>query len=92
MYQYKPHWNLQEDSKVWYKDLLNMEIPEWIISRFDVKVKSANLDTILKEEFNEMIFNLKVKSVYTFKEIEYYLMNEWMQNIPNFVQLLSVFY
>ena len=38
----------------------------------DVEVESANLDTFLKEEFIEMSFNLKTKSMYTFKGIGYY--------------------
>ena len=61
--------NLQEDFKVWFKDLLNIEIPEWIISSFDVEVESANLDIFLYEEFTEMTFDLEAKSLYTFKTI-----------------------
>ena len=34
--------NFQEDFKLLFKDLLNMEIPECIISLFDIEVKSAN--------------------------------------------------
>ncbi len=52
-----------------------MTIPKWIISPFDIEVESANLDTFLKE-FIEKIFNLELKSIYTFKGIEYHWMNE----------------
>ena len=42
------HKNLQEDFKARFKDLLNMEIPEWIIFSFDVQVENENLETFLK--------------------------------------------
>ena len=32
-----------------FKEDLSMEIPEWIISPFDVDVEHANLDTFLKK-------------------------------------------
>ena len=51
---------LQEDFKAWFKDLLNMEIPEWIISLLDVEVKSANLYNFLNE-FIQMTFDLESK-------------------------------
>ena len=41
--------NSQENFKTWFKDLLNMEIPEWIISTFDIEMENANLDIFLKE-------------------------------------------
>ena len=50
--------NLHENFKDWFNDLLNMEIPEWIIYSFDVEEESANLETFLKEEFIEMTFDL----------------------------------
>ena len=43
----------------------------------NVEVESANLDTFLKEEFIEMIFNLEMKSMHTFKRIG----NFWMSVI-----------
>ena len=52
-----------------------MEIPEQIISPFDIEVESTNLDSFLKE-FIEMTFNLKMKSMYIFKGIENYRMNK----------------
>ena len=59
----------------------------------DIEVESANLDTFLKEEFDEMTFDLKAKFMYTFKEIGYYWLNEkLLQNIPSFEQMLSPFY
>ena len=67
---------MQEDFKVPFKDLLNMEILERIISSFDAEVRRANLDTFLNEEFIEMTFDHEVKSMYTFKEIGYYWMNK----------------
>ena len=51
--------NLQANFKALFKELLNMEIPEWIISPFNVEVESANLDILLKEEFIEVTFDLK---------------------------------
>ena len=42
----------------------------------DVEVESANLDTFLKVEIIEMTFNLEAKSMYTFKGIGYYWINE----------------
>ena len=62
---------MQEDFKEWFKDLLNLEIPAWTIPPFDVEVESACLDTFLKEEFINMTFNLKAKSMYTLKEIRW---------------------
>ena len=38
----------------------------------DVKVKMANLENFLKEEFIDMTFDLKAKSMYIFKGIGYY--------------------
>ena len=64
--------NFKEDFKAQFKDLLNMEISEYIISLFDVEVKSANLDIFLKEEFIEMTFDPEVKSMYTYEGIGYY--------------------
>ena len=55
---------MPEKFKAWFKDLLNMEIPEWIISPFDVPAESTNLDTFFKE-FIKMTFNLEAKSIYT---------------------------
>ena len=55
--------NFQKGFKALFKDLLNMKIPKWIISPFDVEVESSNFDIFLKEEFIEMTFNLKVKSM-----------------------------
>ena len=54
--------NLQEDSKTQFNDL-NMEIPEWIICLYDVKVKNANFDTFPKKESIEMTFILEAKSM-----------------------------
>ena len=56
---------MQEGFRARFKDLLNIEIPEWIIRPFDVEVESTNLDTFLKEDF-----------INTFKGIEYFCMNE----------------
>ena len=52
-----------EDIKAWFKDLLNMEIPEWIISPFDVEVENANWNTFLNKEFIEVTFDLKAKEL-----------------------------
>ena len=68
--------NFQEYFKVKFKDLLNMEIPEWIISPFDVEVEKANLDTFLSEEFIEMTFDLRAKSKHIFKRIGYSQINK----------------
>ena len=65
--------NLQKVFKAPLKDLLNIEIPEWFISPFEVE--SANLGTFHKEEFIEMIFDLEVKPLIIFKE-KGYLLNE----------------
>ena len=61
--------NLREGFKDRFKDLLTMEISEWIISSFDVEVGSANLDPFLQEEFIEITFDLKAKSIYTLVEV-----------------------
>ena len=61
--------NLQEDFKARFGDLLNMEIPEWIISRFDVERKSANLYVFLQEQFIKIVFDIKVKFKYIIKGI-----------------------
>ena len=53
-------------------------------------------DTFLKKKKTiEMNFDLETKSMYTFKEIEYYWMNNKKnceQKIPSFLQVLSPFY
>ena len=56
-------------------------------------MESPNLDTF-HEEFIEIIFDVEVKSMYTFKEIGYYWMNEkqLLLNIQSIVQQLSLFY
>ena len=41
--------NSLEVFKAQSKDLLNMEIPEWIISPFDIEVKSENFSPFLKK-------------------------------------------
>ena len=41
--------NLQKDFKAQFKDFLNMEIPKWIISPFDVEVKIKNLNIFLEK-------------------------------------------
>ena len=71
-----PIENLQKDFKAPFKDLLNMEIPEWIISLYDVEVERANLDKFHREEFIEISFDFQVKFMYILKEIGYYWMNE----------------
>ena len=38
----------KKTSKLDLKKLLNMEIPKWIISLFDVEIESENLDNSLK--------------------------------------------
>ena len=51
----------------------------------DVEVESANLDIFLKDEFIEMTFDLKSKSVHTFKGISYYWIKEkFVAKYPNF--------
>ena len=53
LFIYKNHiWNLQEDFKVRFKDLLNREIPELVISLFDVEMESEYWDTYLKKIWN----------------------------------------
>ena len=42
----------------------------------DVEVESANLDTFLRKKFIEITFDVEVKSMYTFRGIGYYEMNE----------------
>ena len=60
--------NLLEYFKDGFKELLNMAIPEWIISPFDGLMESSNLDTFLKKkESIEMIFSCQVTSMFTFK-------------------------
>ena len=84
--------HLQEDIRIRFKALLNMDIPEWIISPFDVKVESANLDTFLKG-FIEMTFDLEAKTVYICKGIGYYWMNEkTIARYSKLLKLLSPFY
>ena len=53
-----------------------------------VRMKTANLDTFLKEEFIEMSFDLEAKSVYTFKGIEYYWINE-KKNVTKYPKLCA---
>ena len=50
-----------------FKYLLNREIPEWIISLFHVEAERENLEAFIKEEFIEIIFDLEVKYVHSFK-------------------------
>ena len=64
----------QKGFKSQFKDLSDLEIPERIISSFEVE--SANLDIFLIKEFIEITFNLEAKSIYTFKGIGYYWMNK----------------
>ena len=70
-----------------------MEIPEWIISAFDVEVESANLDVILKEKFIEIPFNLKVEFIHSFEDIGYCWTNEKLkkniQSLSSFCNVLS---
>ena len=54
-----------------------------------LQIKSAKLDTFLKEEFIEMTFSLEAKAMYTFKGIGYFWMNK---KKIRFVQLLGPFY
>ena len=69
-----------------------MVIPEWINFLFDVEVERANLN-LLKEEFIEMTFKLEAKSMYTFKGIRYYWINEKTNKIsPRSMQMLNLFY
>ena len=69
--------NFQEDFKVRFKDLLNIEIPEWIIFPFDVEVESKKkINALFEEEFIEMTFDLEVRSKYIFKGIEIYRINK----------------
>ena len=57
----------------WLKDLLNLEILEWIISPFKIEMERANLDPFSeKKEFIEMTFDLEMKSMYRFKGIGYW--------------------
>ena len=54
---------MQENFRDWFKDLLIMEIPELIISPFDIQLENANVNTFPKEEFIEMSFDLEAKSI-----------------------------
>ena len=60
--------NWQEDFKAWFKDLLNLNIPKWIVSPFGVELESINWKTFLKE-FIETTFDIEAKAIYTFKGI-----------------------
>ena len=53
-----------------------METSQWIISPFDIEVKSANLDRFHRGEFIEMNFDFETKSMYNFKGIGYYKINK----------------
>ena len=48
----------------------------WFKSKNDAELKSANLDTFLKEVFIEMTLDHETKPKYTFKGTRYYRMNE----------------
>ena len=52
--------NLPDDFKAYFKDLMNMEIPEWFISPFNIEMENANLDTFLKEELIEITVNVHI--------------------------------
>ena len=53
------------------------------------KVERASLDTFIKKEFIEMTFNLEAKSVYIFKGIGYYRMNE--RTVAKYSKLCATF-
>ena len=60
---------MPNDFETRFNDLLNMKIPEWNISPFDVELQNANLDTFLKEEFIEMNFDLEARLMEISKRI-----------------------
>ena len=64
---------MREDFIARFMDLLNMEIPEWLISPFDVDVKSKNF---LKRKNIAMIFDPQAKSMLIFRGIGYYSIKE----------------
>ena len=66
--------------EVQFNNVLNMDIPEWIISPIDAEVECINLDIFLKEQFTKMTFNCNMKSVYIFKGTGYYWMNKKRTN------------
>ena len=63
--------NLQGNVRAWFKDILNMEICEWIILPFDTEMESVNLDSFLNEKFMGTVFDQEAKFMYTFIENEY---------------------
>ena len=44
-----------------------MEIPEWIISIFDVQLETEKFDIFSSKEFPEMTIDFKAKFMSTFK-------------------------
>ena len=56
--------NLIADFKVRFEDLAKMEVPEWILTPFDVEIGNADIALHLKEEFVDMTVDLEASALF----------------------------
>jgi len=56
--------NLQDDFRIWFKDLENMTIPEWIITPFDVKFENLSVEPECEYELAELSVDIAAKAVF----------------------------
>ena len=54
--------NIQNDMMIWFKDLLELDIPEWIMLPFDRDANGVNIE--IQEELVELQSDETARSVY----------------------------
>ena len=55
---------LQEDFKVRFKDLDEMNVPDWIVTPFDLKMENSDIEFYLQEELIDMCADLEAKFLF----------------------------
>ena len=71
-----------------FEDLAKMNVPEWILTPFDVETGNADIPLHLKEEFIDMTVDLEASALFRRKGLREFWINE--NNVAKYPQLCAV--
>ena len=83
---------LREDFKKRFKDLEDLEVPEWIMSPFNSNLDDDSIDLEIQEEFIQMKMDLEAKSLHTKENFRgFWTNNHVFQNYPKIYEKVEPF-
>ena len=61
--------------QIYFGDLSNMHVPEWLVTLFDIKLDNKSYESDLKHKLIEMHVDLEAKALFKSKNLSEYQSN-----------------